>query len=59
MGIPQEKAIHLLRALWALLYGFLELEANGGFGPPVDLDQSFDVSIEVMVSGIEALARDQ
>ena len=29
MGIPQEEAIHLIRPMWALLHGFLDLEAKG------------------------------
>ena len=56
MGIPQEEAIHLIRAMWALLHGFLDLEAKGGFGMPVDIDNSFDASIELMISGIELAA---
>jgi AcrR family transcriptional regulator len=56
MGIPQEEAIHLIRAMWALLHGFLDLEAKGGFGIPVEIDASFDASMELMISGIELAA---
>ncbi len=56
MGIPQEEAIHLIRALRALLHGFLDLEAKGGFGLPVDIDSSFDASVDLIISGIEAAA---
>ena len=56
MGIPREEAFHLIRALRALLHGFLDLEAKGGFGPPVDLDASFDASIELMIDGLVAAA---
>ncbi len=56
MGIPQEEAIHLIRAMWALLHGFLDLEAKGGFGMPVEIDVSFDAAVELMISGIEIAA---
>jgi AcrR family transcriptional regulator len=56
MGIPQGDAIHLIRALRALLHGFLDLEEQRGFGIPVDIDQSFDVAIDLMIAGIEASA---
>ena len=56
MGIPREEAFHLIRALRALLHGFLDLEAKGGFGPPVDIDESFDASVELMIDGLVAAA---
>ncbi len=56
MGIPQSEAIHLIRALRALLHGFLDLEANEGFGIPVGIDASFDASVELVIAGIEVAA---
>lgn len=56
MGIPKEEAIHLIRAMWALLHGFLDLEAKRGFGMPVDIDASFDAAVELMISGIQSVA---
>ncbi len=56
MGIPQEEALHLVRALRALLHGFLELEANRGFGMPIDIDESFDRSVDLMIEAITAAA---
>lgn len=56
MGIPQGEAIHLIRALRALLHGFLDLEAQRGFGIPVDIEQSFQASVELIITGIEASA---
>lgn len=56
MGIPPSEAIHLIRALRALLHGFLDLEAKDGFGMPVDIDASFDASVELIIAGIEAAA---
>ena len=57
MGIPQEEAIHHIRALRALLHGFLDLEANRGFGMPIDIDVSFDAAVEMVLGGIEASAQ--
>lgn len=54
MGIHQSEAIHLIRALRALLHGFLDLEAQDGFGMPVDIDASFAASVELIIAGIEA-----
>ena len=56
MGIPQERALHLVRALRALLHGFLDLEAKAGFGMPIDLETSFDVAVDVMLEAIKTEA---
>lgn len=56
MGIPQGDAIHLIRALRATLHGFLDLEAKDGFGQPVDIDDSFDAAVDLMIGGIETAA---
>ncbi len=40
-GRPQEEMVHDVRTLRAALHGFVSLEAGGGFGMPVDIDQSF------------------
>lgn len=56
MGIPQQEALHLVRGLRALLHGFLELETNAGFGMPIDIDTSFDRSVDVMIEAISAAA---
>ena len=46
------QAIHIIRALRAMLHGFVDLEANGGFGMPVDIDESFDVALDLVLSAI-------
>lgn len=58
MGIPQGEAVHLIRAMRAMLHGFLDLEAKDGFGLPVDIDASFDAAVDMMIAGIEKAARD-
>ena len=52
MGIPQERALHLVRAMRALLHGFIDLEAKAGFGMPFDIDTSFEIASEVMIEAI-------
>lgn len=58
MGIPQSEAVHLIRALRSLLHGFLDLEANKGFGLPVDIDASYETSVELMLAGIASAAEE-
>ncbi|MGD2043701.1 MAG: TetR-like C-terminal domain-containing protein [Acidimicrobiia bacterium] len=59
MGISQDEAIHLIRAFRATIHGFLDLEAKDGFGMPLDIDESFDAAVELMIAGIEAVVRSQ
>ena len=40
--LRDDDAIDAIRALRAALHGFVSLEVDGGFGPPVDVDRSFD-----------------
>lgn len=56
MGIPQSEAIHLIRALRALLHGFLDLEAKDGFGMPVEIDVSFEAAVGLVIDGIVTAA---
>jgi AcrR family transcriptional regulator len=52
VGAPPDQAIHLVRALRALLHGFVSLELANGFGMPVDLDTSFDTAVALLAAGI-------
>ena len=45
-------SVHAIRGLRSLLHGFAALEANGGFGIPVDVDQSFRCAVEIFVRGL-------
>jgi AcrR family transcriptional regulator len=40
-GLSGDDALHATRALRAIVHGFVSLEATGGFGLPLDLDESF------------------
>jgi AcrR family transcriptional regulator len=51
-GIEGEDAIHAARAVRSALHGFVALEAGGGFGLPVELDESFDRMVAALARGL-------
>ncbi len=51
-GGSTDQLIHSIRALRAMLHGFVDLEAKGGFGMPVDLDESFGAAVDLVVAAI-------
>jgi len=55
-GLPPERSIDAVRVVRSALHGFVVLESGGGFGLPNDLDQSFGVLVDTLVSGIRSLA---
>ena len=50
--LRDDAAIHAIRGLRSLLHGFVALEAVGGFGIPLDLDESFDRALRVFIAGL-------
>ena len=52
-GLQGEDAIHAVRALRSLVHGFATLEISGGFGMPLDLDESFTRMVGVFIVGLE------
>jgi AcrR family transcriptional regulator len=54
LGLPESDAVPLIRALRSALHGFVSLEASGGFGLPDDIDASFGILIDVVVTGMLA-----
>lgn len=52
-GLVGDDAIHAVRALRSVVHGFATLEATGGFGLPLSLDESFDRLIEMFIRGLE------
>jgi AcrR family transcriptional regulator len=51
-GYQDEDLIHAIRQLRAALHGFVHLEATGGWGLPLDLDESFRRLIETLIAGL-------
>ena len=52
LGFAEEEAVHVIRGLRAMLHGFVDLERKAGFGMPVDLDESFDEAVSLMIDRI-------
>jgi len=50
VGLNGEEAIHAARGLRAAVHGFATLEIAGGFGLPLDLDESFTRLIGMLVA---------
>lgn len=51
-GLSEKEQIHAIRALRAMVHGFVSLEQAGGFGMPVDLDESFQYLVEMYVAQV-------
>jgi AcrR family transcriptional regulator len=51
-GLDDDDAIHAARVVRSALHGFTALETEGGFGIPLDLDQSFRVLVATLDRGL-------
>ena len=51
-GLEGDDAIHAARAVRSALHGFVALEAGGGFGIPVDLDESYERMVRALARGL-------
>lgn len=52
-NLSHEEGIHAVRGLRSLLHGFASIEAEGGFGMPVDVNESFHYTMNLFLSGLE------
>ncbi len=52
LGLSPAEAVPVIRSFRSALHGFVALEAGGGFGLPDDVDDSFEVLVEVVVAGV-------
>ncbi len=52
MGLSDTEQIHTIRALRATVHGFVSLEQAGGFGMPVDLDESFQYLVDMLITRV-------
>jgi AcrR family transcriptional regulator len=48
-----DEVIHRVRVVRSALHGFISIEAEGGFGLPLSLDQSFELLLQTLVAGLE------
>ncbi|WP_420119850.1 TetR/AcrR family transcriptional regulator [Nakamurella sp.] len=51
-GVTGDDAIHAIRALRALLHGFVALEAAGAYAMPLDLDVSYRRMVDAFAAGL-------
>jgi AcrR family transcriptional regulator len=52
--LKQDEALHVIRALRSVLHGFVSLEAAGGFGLPLDRDESFARLLRMFLDGLNS-----
>ena len=52
-NLSGEDGLHAVRALRSVVHGFATLEIAGGFGLPLDCDESFARLVEMLVKGLE------
>jgi AcrR family transcriptional regulator len=52
-GLQGDEALHAVRALRSLVHGFTTLEVSGGFGMPLDLDESFARLVNLFIAGLQ------
>ena len=51
-SLEGDDAVHAARAFRSAVHGFVALEAAGGFGIPVDLDESFERLVATLAGGL-------
>jgi AcrR family transcriptional regulator len=56
-ALEHDDAIHATRIVRAAVHGFVSLEANEGFGLPVDIDETFTRLTAVLDQGLTAVSR--
>ena len=52
LGLPARGTVDAVRAVRALVHGFVTLELDGGFGLPDDMTASFERAVDVLVAGL-------
>jgi AcrR family transcriptional regulator len=53
-GLHGDDALHAVRAFRSSIHGFVSLEAAGGFGLPLDLDESYRRLVAMFIEGLHA-----
>jgi AcrR family transcriptional regulator len=51
-GLHDDDAIHAVRGLRSIVHGFATLESAGGFGIPLDVDESFRRLVAAYLAGL-------
>lgn len=50
--LEEDKALHFIRIFRSMLKGFMDLEVGGGFGMPLKLEETFELMLETLHSGM-------
>jgi AcrR family transcriptional regulator len=58
-GLSGEQAVHAVRGLRSVAHGFSTLELTGGFGLPLDADESFRILCQTWVAGLRDLVKEE
>jgi AcrR family transcriptional regulator len=53
-GLDRRDGIHAVRAMRSAVHGFAALESAGGFGLPLDVDESFEWLVAALLKGLSA-----
>ncbi|CAN5856000.1 TetR/AcrR family transcriptional regulator [soil metagenome] len=59
LGLAGEDALHAVRGLRSVVHGFATLEIVGGFGLPLDCDESFHRLVTMLIQGLQQSALEQ
>jgi AcrR family transcriptional regulator len=51
-GLDRRASLHAVRAMRSIVHGFASLEAAGGFGIPMSIDESFDWLLDTFIAGL-------
>ena len=54
LGISELNACHLIRTFRGFLQGFSQLVNHGAFGNPVSVEDSFEISLNVIINGMKS-----
>jgi AcrR family transcriptional regulator len=52
-GFGGDEVLHRVRVVRSALHGFISIEAEGGFGLELSIDESFELVLETLVGGLE------
>ena len=55
LNISRELSEHLMRTIRGFLEGFALLVNNGAFGHSASIDESFELSLDVLIAGMKTL----
>jgi AcrR family transcriptional regulator len=56
-GLYEEAGLHAVRGLRSVVHGFATLEIAGGFGLPLDCDESFRRLVEMLINSLQIQQR--